>query len=1146
MGVGLDENFLGSIRGVGLQDTDSVGRNIDRELQEKLNDTDRNWFQKIVDWVRDLIASLKGVKQNERLVKDLEYIEQRLSRVLDSRDTKKATKQSGGVSYSVGLSFKEQLEQMKTGTFDKEHSHLFVRADTPSIYLNLKDKKIPNLPIVMSYDNASVSLFDKTEATKSDHNHGLGVEVMSKIPQYMEAPSYIVLLNNGRINALLTKTDKKGRNFFISLELEVEKPVNEEYSGGYRGKQHLLLTAFGASKNYFEKILSNKENKILYDKTKDSESRGNLESNGLNIINDSEPTDIIDEKTPIVKDIISEEGENYSEMDEKSEGSFSLGSPAQQMRENRKRYESGEITQEEYQEETDNLWGKANETYGMFETGENANAPIATPKAVADDKPTERFTRTIIEKGTLTEEMLQGMEEKALLGGFSYKMVSDESAQKKADSAVLNGTAEDIWEETVNGDKITKNKIAIGERLLNDAIEKGDVLNVLKLSSELADIFTRAGQVVQAARLLKKMTGAGRLVSLQRTVKTLNKDMRKKHGEDSPPIKISEGAARRLAEAKTQDGIEHAYQEAMQEVAEQMPVTFLDKYNAWRYFAMLSNPKTHIRNVVGNAIFVPATRIRYFLAAVGEQTVSRDKRTKAIAIKKEYRDFAKNDSQKQGVKNLLKGNKYDDKSALREKQRIFKTEVLEFLTRFNSNALEAEDMLFKNKHYIHALSGFLQARGIDLKNISQEVLDEARIYAVNEAKKATFNDESALANWVQNFGNKNFATNIMVEGVIPFKRTPINIVKRGIEYSPLGLTKTLTKGLYDVKKGKITVTEFIDGLASGLTGTGIMLAGMFLANLGCITGGEDDDEKSQFEKWLGKQEYAVEILGKSYTVDWAAPANIPFFIGVEIVNTINEGEDFSFSKFGNAVWNSLEPITNLSMLSGMQSVIESARYAEPSQTLSAIASDAITSYAMQGLPSLLGAVGRTIDPRLDSTAQAVKNNIQSKVPGLSYTQIPKIDMWGREVSRGGVGERVLENFVSPGYYSKIEVTETSEELKRIFNKTDIDVFPNIAAKSFDIDGKTKYLTAGEYVTYAKAKGGYSLDYVKEFMDSAAYKKLTDEERADVIQSLYEYSNAKAKTTVSDYDLMKRYKTVTNWERNGNSAVDYYISRAISK
>ena len=844
---------------------------------------------------------------------------------------------------------------------------------------------------------------------------------------------------------------------------------------------------------------------------------------------------------------------------------FSMPSILQQARENLDKYERGEMTREEYLEATDELWGKANENQGVLPQGENAQAPIATPKAIAEDKPTERFTRTIIETGKLTDEMLQGIEEKVLLGDFSYKVISDEAATKKAQAAINDGTAEDIWTDAVNdGKRFDKNQLAIGEQLLADAIKDGDTKRVLELSAELADAFTRAGQIVQAARLLKKMTGAGRLVSAQRMVKTLNKDIREKHGDKAKTIEIDAVLAEQLFKAKTAAGVEMVYNDILKNVAEQMPVTFLDKWNAWRYFAMLSNPKTHIRNVVGNAIFVPAVRIKNIIALGIEQSAVKagalksSDVTKSLVVKKEYIDFAQNDSKNEEVKQLLKGNKYNDKTFLKENQRIFKNNALEFLTKFNSNALEAEDMLFKNKHYINALAGYLQAKGINLKTVTEDVLTQARIYAVNEARKATFNDESALANWIQNFGNKNFATNLAVEGVLPFKRTPINIVKRGIEYSPIGLTKTLTKGVFDVKKGKITPTEFIDGLASGLTGTGIMLVGMFLASLGCITGGEDDDELSEFEKLLGKQEYAVQILGKSYTIDWAAPSVIPFFIGAEIVNTVSAGEDFSISKIGNAVWNSLEPITNLSMLSGMQGVIESARYAEPSQILASIAGDAITSYAMQAIPSLSGAVSRTIDPTqrswyvdknnktFDAFSQTVANNVASKIPGLSYAQIPKIDAWGREVSRGNVGERVVENFISPGYYSSIEYDQVSEELKRIFVKTGANVFPKTAAKSFQVNNETKHLTADEYVTYAKAKGEFAFDYIYEFINGSAYKGLDDAERTDVIENLYKLANAKAKAEVSDYDLTKQFKTVTNRERNGGSAVDYYIYLAIKK
>ena len=48
--------------------------------------------------------------------------------------------------------------------------------------------------------------------------------------------------------------------------------------------------------------------------------------------------------------------------------------------------------------------------------------------------------------------------------------------------------------------------------------------------------------------------------------------------------------------------------------------------------------------------------------------------------------------------------------------------------------------------------------------------------------------------------------------------------------------------------------------------------------------------------------------------------------------------------------------------------------------------------------------------------------------------------------------------------------------------------------------------------------------------------------------LYSFANAKAKSKVSDYDPanINRYKNIIKWERNGNSAVNYYIANAISK
>lgn len=60
----------------------------------------------------------------------------------------------------------------------------------------------------------------------------------------------------------------------------------------------------------------------------------------------------------------------------KQGGSYSSDDLSALQKELYERHKNGEITNEEYLEETDELWGKANETYGIIPEGENAKATL--------------------------------------------------------------------------------------------------------------------------------------------------------------------------------------------------------------------------------------------------------------------------------------------------------------------------------------------------------------------------------------------------------------------------------------------------------------------------------------------------------------------------------------------------------------------------------------------------------------------------------------------------------------------------------------------------------------------------------------------------------------------------------------------------
>lgn len=119
------------------------------------------------------------------------------------------------------------------------------------------------------------------------------------------------------------------------------------------------------------------------------------------------------------------------------------------------------------------------------------------------------------------------------------------------------------------------------------------------------------------------------------------------------------------------------------------------------------------------------------------------------------------------------------------------------------------------------MADFLTARGIDPSrgNVPADILEQARTHAIQDAKRATFQDASALADAIARIENKNKATRLAIGGLLPFKRTPINIAKRGFELSPAGLIKGLTYDLGQVRKGTMTATDAIDHISQGLTGT---------------------------------------------------------------------------------------------------------------------------------------------------------------------------------------------------------------------------------------------------------------------------------------------------------------------------------------
>ena len=303
------------------------------------------------------------------------------------------------------------------------------------------------------------------------------------------------------------------------------------------------------------------------------------------------------------------------------------------------------------------------------------------------------------------------------------------------------------WSVLSESDKIGKKELVLGMELYNQCITNKDVHNAMKIAAELAAEATRAGQTLQACRVLKLMTPDGQLYYLEKSIQKMNEEFREKLGDKYKDIELNEELMKEFLEEKDEAKRNEAYDKLCQDIADQIPATFMDKWNSWRYLAMLGNTKTHIRNIVGNAVFLPAVRLKNYVGAVIERTagVIAEDRTKSMRKSKEAVDFAKRDFE--SMSKTLQGEnaKYAITSDIEGKRTIFKHKLLEKLRVKNFEFLEKEDMWFLKAHYVVALARVITVRKLDVSSISEKDLNAAIAIAVKEAQAATYRDANALA-----------------------------------------------------------------------------------------------------------------------------------------------------------------------------------------------------------------------------------------------------------------------------------------------------------------------------------------------------------------------------------------------------------------
>lgn len=787
--------------------------------------------------------------------------------------------------------------------------------------------------------------------------------------------------------------------------------------------------------------------------------------------------------------------------------------------------------------------------YGRIEAGMEPRVDVAVPKQTSDWDKTRRFTRTVLESENISDEAKERIKDSVASdvqsGKFVYNPISNQELQKKANQRIAangyDGEKAALFAKYRSNERITAEDVATLQQLMVIASDEKLAVDVEDISGLAAIIGTEMGQSIQALSMVKRMSPEGRLRQMQLLRDRLNSKYELSGDEKVEVNKRYEEML--LDKNNSSENMDTIQEYIINDMAQQLPVNMADKFDAWRYLAMLGNPRTHMRNVIGNILNLSISRLNDQLAGIVEAAIIKNggERTKSAGtVSKELKEFAKADWENNGRKRTDLSNKYGERGQAERNRKIFTSELMqpvEKARKLNERAMDWEDTIFKKTQYIYALSHYMKANNISIetmRNESSQIAERARQYAEQEAYRVTFQEANEFANMLNRLEHKKTdkksvkALQFGTKALMPFKKTPLNILNRGVEYSPVGLLNGLSDALRLVRKGDIPATQVINEITQGMTGTGVVLLGYFLAEMGLLSSGYDEGNKREqnYENQIGGQNYALTLPNGSYSLDWAAPAAMPLFVGAALHNDIvsrNGGESIGIGDVGHALIKVTDPVLEMSCMDSLQSALES--YGNEGATSNMIVS-AVKSYALQYVPTLSGQVARSVDDtkrstyapkdsKYSKTGESLGRQFMNKVPGLSFENEAAIDVWGRERKQAGsnIVSRAAFNMLSPGTYTPNTATKTDEELKRLYRASgDSGILPKtgskyITFKSDDGVSKTYYLTAKEYTKYQKKYGGDNFNTVSELMRSNVYKKMSDEEKAAAVKEIYSY-NAK--------------------------------------
>ena len=806
-------------------------------------------------------------------------------------------------------------------------------------------------------------------------------------------------------------------------------------------------------------------------------------------------------------------------------------------------------------------------------TKEDANTTPILPKRGSVNKVNDgnsHFAKNIKDKVNMLN-----VEQKAEILSkedvrYYDKVTNKESLEKAFKKINDGGSSETLRWVKQDSKNANATDVAEGWILLKQYADNGDYDSMVEVAKKMREIGTTAGQTVQAFNIMERMTPEGMVKYAQselseaydRMVKNKSKEWIDKYREDFDlkPDEVKFIMDTMQEVQNMEDGYDKRVKlaEIQKLMTDKLPPEKGAKIRSWMRISMLFNPKTQVRNVAGNALIMPVNSFGDLFSSYADKLIAKKtgvRTTGTTNIKAMLKGIKKGayeatNDYKKGINTKdMEGNRFEisDGKSFSEKNLMGRT--LNRTESLLNYVMDVGDRVFSEAAFENSLQNQLVLN--NTTEITQEMIDIAH----QEALSRTWNDNNNYTRFV--LGVRKGLNKLNVNGyglgdvLIPFAKTPANLTKAIVDYSPAGLVSTISKGINlkrSLTNGQYTATmqhEFVQSLGKATAGTMLYVLGIALAKAGITSGDSDDDKDTAnfLKNTLGINSYSIKIGGKSFTYDWAQPLAAPLSITANVVNSKNSDSKALLEGIVGSLDSAGSILLEQSFLQSINDVLN-----DNDGVVSGIINE-ILELPARAVPTFSKQIADLVDGTQRTSfeygkpIQSAINSIKAKIPFVSKTLNPSVDTMGREIKKYGGKNNIFNVFLNPANVSTENISKSAEEIYRLYKETgETNIMPRVAPYYINQKGEKITMTGEERTKYQKISGMIIEDSVNKLLKNNDYQQLNNTEKADIINKIVNYSYNKAREEVLGIEMSNEYNKINSYVYDGGNVADYYLNK----